>query len=102
MKVGDLVRVICGKDKGRTGKIMRYIDDKVQVDGMNIQVKHSKSGIITKAGFIHASNVALYDGSRTSRIGVRQEAGRNVRFYKTTGGLVPESVSKSSKKEQLS
>ena len=67
LKKGDLVKVIAGKEKGRTGKILKTIRDKdrVVVEKLNLLKKHkradakSKGGVIEKEGSIHASNVLL-------------------------------------------
>lgn len=67
LKSGDIVRVITGEDKGKTGKILR-IDRKggrIYVQGVNLQKKHKKAnpqsnqpgGIIEREGPIHPSNV---------------------------------------------
>ena len=69
LKQGDLVQVIAGKDKGKTGKILKKKKKKnrVFVEGASIQQKHqkptqqgSKGKIIKKEGPIHYSNVLLY------------------------------------------
>jgi large subunit ribosomal protein L24 len=66
IKKGDKVKIITGKDKGKSGKIVRVLvaDNKVIVDGLNMMKKHQrprKSGevgsIISVAMPIHASNV---------------------------------------------
>jgi large subunit ribosomal protein L24 len=67
LKKGDLVKVIAGKEKGRTGKVLKTIKDKdrVVVEKLNLLKKHkradakSKGGIIEKEGSIHASNVLV-------------------------------------------
>ena len=67
LKKGDLVKVIAGKEKGRTGKILKTIreKDRVVVEKLNLLKKHkradtkSKGGVIEKEGSIHVSNVLL-------------------------------------------
>lgn len=68
LKVGDKVRVICGKDNGKEGKIIAKKGDKVLVEGINMVKKHVKpngqdqnGGIIDKENFIHVSNVMIID-----------------------------------------
>ena len=70
LKVGDKVRVITGKDKGKEGKIIAKKNDKVLVEGVNMVKKHVKpngadqnGGIIEKENFIHVSNVMIIDPS---------------------------------------
>ena len=70
LKVGDLVKVIAGKDKDKTGKIMKTLkkENKVIVEGVNIHKRHVKPNQMNQAGGIfeseapiHASNVKLTD-----------------------------------------
>ena len=77
LKKGDEVIVLAGKDKGKTGKIVRVIPDvrKVIVTDVNKYKKHQKpgnnepGGIIEKDMPLHVSNVAFYDPS--SKKGIR-------------------------------
>ena len=77
LKKGDTVKVISGKDKGRTGKIQNVIVDKgrVIVEKVNIIKRHQKAdakgkgGIVEKEGPIHISNV-MYLCSKCG-VGVR-------------------------------
>nr|WP_291490445.1 50S ribosomal protein L24 [Desulfurella sp.] len=67
LKKGDLVKVIAGKDKGKTGKIISFVpkNNRVIVEGIKIIKKHekatqtSKGGIIEKEAPIDISNVML-------------------------------------------
>lgn len=68
VKKNDNVIVLAGKDKGKSGKILRAFpkDDKVLVEGVNVKKVHEhskrkngKGGIIEKAFPIHVSNVKL-------------------------------------------
>ena len=71
IKKGDNVRVIAGKDKGKTGTVVRAFprEDRVIIDGVNIQKQHRKvkkgeaqgGGIVSVSAPIHVSNVALVD-----------------------------------------
>ena len=70
LKVGDLVQVIRGKDKGKKGKVTKILvdDDKVVVEGINTVTRHMKptprnqqGGKITKDAPIHASKVMPVD-----------------------------------------
>jgi large subunit ribosomal protein L24 len=70
LKVGDLVQVLSGKDKGKKGKITKILleDDKVVVEGVNTVTRHMKptprnqqGGKITKDAPIHASKVMPID-----------------------------------------
>jgi large subunit ribosomal protein L24 len=68
VKKGDKVKVIAGRDKGKSGAILRALpkEDKVIVDGVNIRKIHQKAGrsgekgsIVERSLPIHASNVRL-------------------------------------------
>lgn len=70
VKVGDTVKIIAGKDKGKEGKVIRTLkkDQKVVVEGINIVKKHSKptntndkGGIFDIEAPIHVSNVKVVD-----------------------------------------
>lgn len=70
VKVGDNVKILAGKDKGKEGKIIRTLkkEDRVVVEGINIVKKHSKprtnedkGGIIDIEAPIHVSNVKVID-----------------------------------------
>ena len=72
LKVGDLVQVISGKDRGKQGRITKLIkdDDKVVVEGINTVTKHQKpnarnqqGGKVTKEAPLHASKVMPVDPS---------------------------------------
>jgi large subunit ribosomal protein L24 len=99
IKSDDTVVVIAGKDKGKTGRVLR-VDPKgqrVYVEGLNIVKRHQRPvagrpnlqvGVIEKEGPIHVSNVALADprDGRPTRVGVRRtESGRPMRYAKRSG-----------------
>jgi len=68
-KKGVQVKVIAGKDKGKTGEILEINrkDNKVKVKSINMIKKHlkptkeNKGGIISKESFIHISNIKNID-----------------------------------------
>ncbi len=66
LKVGDLVQVIAGKERGKRGTVKRLLkdSDRVIVDGLNMVVRHTRpsqqnteGGRISKEASIHVSNV---------------------------------------------
>ena len=97
VKVGDKVIVIAGKDKGKTGKVLKALPkkDRVVVEGINIQTTHQKArgpqepgGIIKSEGAIHVSNVMVYNESlkKGTRVGYKVlEDGKKVRYMKADG-----------------
>ncbi len=91
IKKGDKVIVIAGKDKGKSGEVLRAFpkEYKVLVEGVNIVKKHVKSrgksdkgGIIEKIMPIHVSNVAIEDPSTKRPTRIRIE--RDVKTGKAT------------------
>lgn len=97
IRAGDTVYVIAGKEKGKTGKVLR-IDrgaEKAFVEKLNIIKRHSRptqknlgGGIIEKEAGIHVSNLMLYDseGGTPVKVGYRTgEDGGKVRYNRKTG-----------------
>ena len=99
LRKGDHVVVGAGRDKGKTGSILRVIrsENRVIVDGINMVKRHTRpsqaqpGGIVDKEAPIHISNVALADpkdGSAT-RVGYKfLEDGRKVRVAKQSGEVI--------------
>ncbi len=94
IKKGDNIIVIAGKDKGKTGKVVMSFpkDNKVLVEGVNMQKRHQKarkSGtkgqIVDKAMPINASNVAVSDSGKAARVGRKLVGDKFVRINKKTG-----------------
>ena len=91
----DTVKVIAGKDKGKSGKVTSVTDKKVLVEGVNMITKHTKpsaanqnGGIVHQEGPIHASNVMLMHEGKATRVGFRMEGDKKVRFAKATGKVI--------------
>src|SRR3954451_16305964 len=95
----DEVVVIGGKDRGKTGRVIRVDreNQKVYVDGLNIQKRHQRPsamnpnaqvGVIERPGPIHVSNVALLDpkDKKPTRIGTTVTAdGKRARVARRSG-----------------
>jgi large subunit ribosomal protein L24 len=98
----DNVRIITGKDKGKTGRVLRVdpVKQRVYVEGANIVKRHTKprtlrdtqraqelGGIVEMEGPIHVSNVMLIDpeSGEPTRVSVKREGGRRVRVAKRSG-----------------
>ncbi|PIT22306.1 50S ribosomal protein L24 [Snodgrassella alvi] len=102
IKTGDQVIVIAGKDKGKQGKVVRVLGEKVIVDGVNRVKRHQKpnpmrgieGGVITKDAPLAISNVAIFnpETQKADRVGIKVEKvdGKVVRtrVYKSTGADV--------------
>ena len=98
----DNVKVISGKDRGKTGRVLRVdrARQRVYVEGVNVQKRHTRprtlrdtqraqeiGGIIEAEGPVHVSNVMLLDpkSGNPSRVSVKREGGRRVRVAKRSG-----------------
>jgi large subunit ribosomal protein L24 len=99
IKKGDSVFVLSGKDKGKTGKILKVLRDerRVVVEGVNISARHHRpsprhpdGGVVRQEFPLSASNVAFFDSisGRPTRIGFRIENGKKVRYAKRSGELI--------------
>ena len=98
IKKDDTVIVLAGKDKGKTGKVLKAMPKEVRVivEGINIQTKHQKqtqkeaAEIKHQEGPIDVSNVAIYDpkAKAATRIGYKIENGRKVRVAKKSGTVI--------------
>ena len=97
IRKGDRVVVITGRDKGKTGEVIRMIPDenRAVVRGVNIVRRHQRQtasaqgGIITKEMPIHVSNIALTDAAgKATRVGFKMVGDRKVRFAKRSGETI--------------
>jgi large subunit ribosomal protein L24 len=98
IKKGDTVVVLAGKDKGMQGTVLKAMpkEDKVIVEGVNIQTKHQKqtqkeaAEIKHQEGPIHVSNVMLVDSKTKAptRVGYKMEGGKKVRVAKKSGNEI--------------
>jgi large subunit ribosomal protein L24 len=100
IKKGDVVKVIAGDDKGKTGTVTSVLTTKNRaiVDGLNIVKRHVKGnqnqegGIIEKSASIHISNLALMDSKgQTRRVGRQEVNGKTVRVLSKVNEVVKDS-----------
>jgi large subunit ribosomal protein L24 len=99
IKKGDKVVVLTGRDKGRSGEVIRVIpkEDRAVVRGVNIVKRHQRQtmkeegGIIRKEAPIHLSNLAVADpqDGKPTRVGFKVlDDGRKVRVAKRSGDFI--------------
>lgn len=99
IKRDDVVVVTAGKNKGRTGRVLRVLPDdgRVVVERVNLVKRQVKpqgdrpGGTIEKEASLHISNVALWNAqeSRPVKVGFKTlEDGRKVRVDKKTGAII--------------
>ena len=100
IKKNDTVMVIAGRERGKTGKVLRVITAKERalIERLNLVKRHIKprgvqqqGGIVEKEASLHASNVQLLCGrcNKPARIGHRRlEDGRGARVCKRCGDVL--------------
>lgn len=97
IRKGDSVVVLAGKDKGRTGEVLKVMpkENRALVRGVNMIRRHQKqtqtqeAGIVSKEAPIHLSNIAVADkDGKATRVGFKVEGGKKVRVSKRSGELI--------------
>jgi large subunit ribosomal protein L24 len=99
IKKGDKVVVLAGRDKGRSGQVVKVIPDegRAVVEGVNIvkrhqrQTKDREAGIVNKPAALDLSNLAIADpkDGKPTRVGFKiLDDGRKVRVAKRSGELI--------------
>ena len=99
IKKGDRVIVTAGRDKGKTGEVLKIItkNDRVLVQGVNMIKRHQRptqtaqGGIVEMEAAIHISNLAHIDpkDQKPTRVGFKVlEGERKVRFAKRSGEVI--------------
>lgn len=99
VRKGDRVTVLAGRDKGKTGEILKVMprEQRVIVQGVNMVKRHNRAtqmgpgGIEEKEAPIHVSNVAHIDpgNDKPTRVGIKVlEDGRKVRFARGSGEVI--------------
>ena len=87
VKVGDNVKILAGKDKGKEGKVIKTLrkDNKVVVEGINMVKKHVKPNRMNEVGSIvdieapiHISNVKLAETKKEAKKEVKKAAAKPV------------------------
>ena len=99
IRKGDTVVILSGKDKGKTGEVVRSLPkaSKVVVSGVNIAARHRKAtqtnpqgGIERKEAPLHVSNVAVADpkSGKATRVRFETRDGKKVRVAAKSGELI--------------
>ena len=99
IRTGDTVLVISGDDKGKTGKVLKALpkENKVIVEGVNVNKKHVKPSQANPKGSIKeinlpidVSNVAFVDPktNKATKVGYTEVDGKKVRVAKKTGEII--------------
>ena len=102
VRSGDEVQVMAGKDRGKSGRILRVelANERVFVEGLNMVKRHMRpqqvadtqrgqtvGGVIEREGPIHVSNVMMLDPKdhKPTRVGIEREDGKRYRVAKRSG-----------------
>ncbi|MCC5981856.1 MAG: 50S ribosomal protein L24 [Oceanicaulis sp.] len=98
IKKGDKVAILAGRDKGKTGEVIKVMpsEGRVIVSGVNMVKRHNRptqttpGGIEEKEAPIHVSNVALTDpkSGEATRVGFEERDGKKVRVSKKSGEVI--------------
>lgn len=97
IKKGDQVIVLSGKDKGRTGEVVKAMprEDKVVVSGINVAVRHKKPSQANPQGGperveapLHVSKVAHVVDGKPTRVRFEERDGKKVRVAVKTGEVI--------------
>ena len=99
IKKDDVVIVITGKDKGKSGQVISVDgkNHKILVKGVNMVKKHQKAGkskvatesaIIERENWLSISNVMLSVDGKATRVGFKMEGDKKVRVAKKTGKVI--------------
>lgn len=98
VRKGDLVIVVTGSNKGKKGKVLRVIGDRVVVEKVSMIKRHTKpsqknpqGGIVDKEGSIHISNVQLFDEktNKGTRTKITRDGDSKVRVASKSGTKFP-------------
>ena len=99
IRKGDDVIVLTGKDKGKRGTVLRILEGKLVVEGVNVVKKHQKpnpikgvqGGVVEKTMPVDVSNIALFNPAtqKADRVGFKLlDDGRKVRVFKSNGEMI--------------
>ena len=95
IKKNDMVKIIAGKDKDKTGKVLQVKDGRVLVEGCNMVTKHTQpsaanpnGGIVNQEAPMDISNVMLFVDGKATRVGFEIRDGKKVRIAKATGKVI--------------
>jgi len=98
IKKGDVVIVLTGRDRGRSGSVIRLDGDRVFVEGINMVKKtvkpnpntQTQGGIVDKEASIHISNIALLNTTtnKPDKVGFKTVDGKKVRRFKSNDETV--------------
>ena len=99
IRKGDTVIVLAGRDKGKTGEVLKVLsNDRALVNNINLVKKHTKpnpmsgttGGIVEQEASIHISNIAIFNSKtdKADKVGIQIEDGKKVRVFKSDASKI--------------
>lgn len=104
IRSGDQVRVVSGKDRGKSGRVLRTepANERVYVEGLNMIKRHTRprevagsqtraqmGGVIEREGPIHISNIVLLDSKgQPTRVRIDRSSGKRSRVAVRSGAII--------------
>jgi large subunit ribosomal protein L24 len=91
IQTGDTVIVTSWKHKGAVASVIRVVEDRVYLQGVNVVKKAvKKQWFVEKEASLHVSNVSAYDPieKKASRVKIWEEKGKKVRILVTSGKVI--------------
>ena len=99
IRKGDSVIVLAGRDKGKTGDVLKVLsNDRALVNGVNLVKKHTKAnpmtgatgGIVEQEASIHISNIAIFNSktNKADKVGIQVKDGKKVRVFKSDASKI--------------
>ena len=99
IRKGDSVIVLTGRDKGKTGDVLKVLpNDRALVNGINLVKKHTKpnpmtgatGGIVEQEASIHISNIAIYNAKakKADKVAIKIDGDKKVRVFKSDGSNI--------------
>ena len=100
IKKGDMVEITAGKQKGKTGKVLKVLRDRnlVLIEKLNLVKRHTRptqkvpqGGIVEKEAGIDVSNIAIFNpkSEKADKVGVLVQAdGKKARIFKSDQSLI--------------
>ena len=99
IRKGDTVIVLAGRDKGKTGEVLKILsNDRALVNSVNLVKKHTKpnpmngtaGGIVEQEASIHISNIAIFNSktNKADKVGIQIKDGKKERVFKSDASKI--------------
>lgn len=98
IKKNDTVIVLTGRDRGKSGRVIRVDQDRLLIEGINLVSKNLKpnphtqtqGGIVQREALVHISNIAILNPvtNKADRVCFKHVDGKKVRCFKSNGEVI--------------